>query len=227
MKKKLYVLVVSISFIGLFLFLSQKIVVKAVECSNQFGPCSQEVQDMANAKINESYFSSKKSLGKALSESTRIDNYSIRFRLPSTLIVDIVEKKAEVALKFSEEQFLLFDRKGNLVGKTTNTELPKIEVFEVPSEDGLKFSVELFLSLFKYYDVSSAELTKFSIASNVKGVRVIFPLEGDIDILLGAMEVSLLQLNQAHENSTINSAGNYNLIDLRYKNPVIAKHEQN
>ena len=47
------------------------------------------------------------------------------------------------------------------------------------------------------------------------GVKVIFPLEGDIDVLLGSLRLILSQLNNDEREIRIGS------IDLRFENPVL------
>lgn len=225
MNKRLFYVALMSTVIVIFWALSKKIVVVSANCQSQYGPCSEEVKNMVEERIDESYIDAKGSLGKALSESSRIERYHIRFQIPSEMLVEVVEKKAEIALKFTEERYFTFDRKGNLVAETGSTQLPTVDVLEAPSDSTIKYAVEMFWNLFKYYDVSYAKLDKYSLKANVRGAEVIFPLEGDLDILFGSLEVLLLQLNRTNENPTINSAGKYSIIDLRYKNPVISKYE--
>lgn len=221
MKKKVYTFLTLILIFVILFFLSQKIKVVAAKCESQFGPCSDEVSTIVNGEVGNSFFTAKRDLGKALSDSSRVENYIIRFNLPDTLLVEVVEKKAEAALKFAEDRYFLFDSEGNVVAETTETALPTLEVIDVPSDPSVQFAIKLFLDLFKYYDVTSGKIDKFSLTTNIRGADVIFPITGDVDLIFGSLEVSLLQLNRVRENSTISEAGILTTIDLRYKNPVI------
>lgn len=221
MKKKVYLLILIFVFIAAGFLMTRRVKVASAECESQFGPCSEEVRNIVSDEIGDSFFSAKKDLGKRLSESSRVEKYNIRFDLPESLVVEVVEKKPEVAFKFAEDRYFLFDISGNSLGEVSQTALPLIEVRDVPSDADISYAAKLFTELFKYYDVSSGILDKFGLTVKVRNVDIVFPLEGDVDVLFGAMEVVLLQLNRSRENPTIDSAGNFTTIDLRYKNPVI------
>lgn len=221
MKKNIYILVLILVLIAAGFVVTRRVKVVNAKCESQFGPCSEEVKNIVSEEVGDSFFSAKKDLGRRLSESSRVEKYNIRFDLPESLVVEVVEKKPEVALKFAEDRYFLFDESGNSLGEVQKTALPLIEVRDVPSDADISNVVKLFIELFKYYDVSTGTLDKFGLTVKVRNVDVIFPLEGEIDVLFGAMEVVLLQLNRSRENPTIDSAGNLTTIDLRYKNPVI------
>lgn len=223
-KRLLYAIIISFVIL-LFLTISKKIVVASTSCESQFGPCSEEIEDIIDRSIGQSYIDAKGSLGKALSESSRIEKYAVKFKVPSIVVVRVVEKKAEIALKFADHRYLTVDRKGNLIAEVDSTQLPTIEVTDTPNDHQIAYASDMFWNLFSYYGVTYAKLDKYSLRASVRGAGVIFPLEGDLDIIFGSLEVLLLQLNRVNENPTINSVGKYSIIDLRYKNPVISKNE--
>ena len=225
MKKKITLLLVSIfSFFGIFYLVSNKVRVEAVACESQFGICSQGVSDLVLKYRGESYFAAKKALSEELSENSRVEQYQIRFGLPDELLVEVVEKKPEVALQFGENKFFIFDKEGNVVGEVAETQLPRAVVVGVPTDNGVVFAVKLFRELFKYYNVETGTLDEFGLTASIRGTNVHFPLSGDVDVLLGSAEVALLQLPKLADNSTIsaNTVNSY-AVDLRYKNPVISK----
>lgn len=225
MKKRIFIVLLLLAVTtGAFFFVSQKIKISYVECKNEADDCSPEVNAVVNPFIGKSYFSAKRDLSRVLSQNTGLTYFRVSFSLPSTLKVEVVEKKPEIALKFSENRFFLFDKKGGLVRETESTNLPVIEVRETPNASAVHFSVVLFHDLLEYYNAKNATLNKYGLTATVNGdVEATFPLAGDMDVLLGTLEVVLLQLNELRETPTImgNHTGKTYAVDLRYKNPVV------
>jgi len=210
-------------FFGLLLFLTNQIRVLEAECISQFGACNPELSKVVERYKDESYFYSKRALSSELSNSTRVDYYHIKFSFPGKMIAELIEKKPEVALKFGDKNFYTFDKEANVVAVVEETQLPVATVTFLPSDKSTRFAALLFSDLFKYYQVHEATVTEFGLTVEIRGAEITFPLSGDIDVLLGSMEVALLQLPKLSENSTIiKEAGKIYTIDLRYKNPVIA-----
>lgn len=218
MKKKAVLLLLAIAFgVGMFYFLSRKVVIASSTCSSQKGGCTEEIENLLSSQIGKNYFSARGFLVDRLNDSTRVESYNLRFIFPSTINLEIIEKEAVVALAFAPEQVFTFDERGNVLGEVTQTNLPTVKVVEGLSDKPIKFAAQLFVDLNKYYNVNSAELSKFGLKTNISGTEVIFPVEGDIDVLLGSLEV-VLQLKP--------STGKIYTVDLRYKNPVIKENEQ-
>jgi cell division septal protein FtsQ len=225
MRKKIFSVVVSVlSIFGVLYFISSKAVIKETVCESQFGSCSEAISDLVDGYKGESYFSAKKVLAQELSVSSRIDNYEIRFNVPDKLVVEVVEKKPEVALKFGEGKYFLFDKEGNMVAEASETQLPLLTVESTPNDSAIAFAVKIFRDLFKYYDVREGKLAEFGLTASIRGIDMTFPLSGDVDVLLGSAEVALLQLPKLSENLTISAKTiNSYAVDLRYKNPVISQ----
>jgi cell division septal protein FtsQ len=216
MKKKatLYVFGVIIA-IGLFLFVQKRIKVNEVRCLG----CSSEIASLVDEKKGTSYFEAKRSLSSSFKENRRVNTYKIKYIMPSTLQVELVEKKEELALKFADDRYFLFDQNAVLLGEATETRLPTIQILELPRNDHMVNGLKLFSQLKKHYGVTNAKMDKFGLSVSLREAKeVVFPLEGDIDVVLGSLEVVLLQLNRVTQNHTI-------VVDLRYKNPVVSSYE--
>ncbi|OGM33254.1 hypothetical protein A2803_00185 [Candidatus Woesebacteria bacterium RIFCSPHIGHO2_01_FULL_44_21] len=225
MKKKIFLLIPIFILVGVIVYGFRQIRVADVTCTTQNGMCPSEIQSMVDASKGKSYFDAKNELASTLAESMRIARYTIRFNLPSTLAVEITERKPEIAAKFGENTYFLFDKDGVSLGEVSSTELPIITVFSVPRGERVNFAVRLARDLVKYYSAGELKMDKYGLYAKVKnGVEVVFPLEGDLDVLLGSLEVTLSQLNRGREDSTIGlTAGKIHKVDLRYKNPVISQ----
>jgi len=71
-------------------------------------------------------------------------------------------------------------------------------------------------SLYTFYSVDKGATTGDGFfIDNIRSKKVIFPLNGDKDLLLGSMNLIFSRLPSLKEASTIET------IDLRYKNPVL------
>ena len=78
------------------------------------------------------------------------------------------------------------------------------------------FALELIQGIWQMYQVGLGELKDDGLVVELPGrITVIFPKEGDKDILLG--EVRLVY----GKVENIDTLGKYSQIDLRFKNPVL------
>ncbi len=214
-----------LSLFGLsFIYFLRRVKVVNILCTSQFGDCPAEIDDFLEDFKGQSYFDSKRALSSAFSQNPRIAYYRIRFNLPDVMAVEITERNPELAAKFGENNFFIFDKEGVSLGQVKESSLSTVTVYELPREKLFRFAIVLAREIFKYYGATNVAVDKHGLYAQVKNVEVVFPLEGDIDVLLGSLEVSLLQLNERSKNSTIILAAGKNYkVDLRYKNPVVSQ----
>lgn len=223
MKKKFFTLFCFSLLLCLVVFLAGKFFrISTVECVSE-KPCSQEILKLLDAGKGKNYLQAKKDLGYVLSRQPKIKTYKLKYKLPSMLFVEVAERTGVVALKFAEDRYLVFDRDGSLLGEQAATELPFATVLGLASQKEMLFGVKLLNELATYYGIHEAKIDNHGLYVVLQGKgEISFPLVGDIDVVLGSLEVVLLQLNQTSQNHTIISeAGNDIRIDLRYKNPVV------
>ncbi|PIP57575.1 hypothetical protein COX03_02320 [Candidatus Woesebacteria bacterium CG22_combo_CG10-13_8_21_14_all_39_10] len=200
-----------------FLVFPRIVRVRVVECYNQYGLCSSDFMAKVNLASGKSINDAKKMVAEEFKNTKLIDNYSFRFKLPATLRIDILLKKPKYALlNKNTNEIAVLDNKGTVLEKTDKTNLPYVvtgdnlpNVGEVV-ESKKTFALELLYSIYYLYQVKSGEIVKDSLELSIpKEGKIIFPLEGERDILLGSMKLILSR------------AGKFKEIDLRYKNPVI------
>jgi len=204
-----------------FLVLPRLIKVKKIECYNQYGLCSNEFLTKVNPVLNGSFDTAKKKITEEFKNTKLIDNYSFKFKLPATLRVDLVLKKPKYALhNKSTNEVAVLDGKGLVLEKVENTNLPYVVTDDnLPNvgeilESKKTFALEIIYGIYYLYQVKSGEIVSNSLEVKIPEVgKIIFPLEGERDILLGSMKLILSR------------AGKFKEIDLRYKNPVIRYYE--
>ena len=190
--------------------------INRIECVSQYGPCNDEITKELELK-KRIY---KRNIGKYIDEKlrgeSRISSYGYYFKFPFSEKVSIIEKKAQVALKFSDDDnYYLYTSEGEKVNSSQKTETPVINVAGSIKDNDLKFATELAYELFKDYDIKEIKLENDKIEFNYHNYGIIFPVKGDMDVLLGSFELVLSWLNSSSQDLKIN------LVDFRYKNPIV------
>lgn len=191
--------------------------VRVVECYNQYGLCSNELLVKVNAISGDSINIAERKITEEFKNTKLIDSYSFRFKLPSTLRIDLILKKPKYALvEKNTNQAVILDGNGLVLEKVEKTNLPYVVISDsLPNigetvESKKTFALELVYGIYYLYQVKSGEIVNDSLEVNISDAgKVIFPLMGERDILLGSMKLILSR------------AGKFKEIDLRYKNPVI------
>ncbi len=215
-------LVIVVLVISPFYIAPRIIKIGEIKCQSQFGPCNINVEASVNEveKRNRSLYEAKRELQNILADDILVSDYSFQFKLPNTLEVNLLERKPKYAVRQKEtNSFALIDSDGYVIYFQETTTLPVLIVSEAPpnvgsivSEKNL-FSLELLYNLFSSYQIRTGIVENESLVIELnQGPRVIFPLEGDREVLLGSLRLILSRLNDSGQVSTI---------DLRFKNPII------
>lgn len=197
-------------------------------CKTQYGECSQDINLKVQSVNGQPIKQVTKLISERLKDEAKIESFKTVYHPLNTFQVDIIQKKAEVAIKEIDTlEYLLFSSDGNIVEKSTSTVLPKVILedssYKSDSPES-RFASKLLIELYKYYSIDTITMIDGSLVGWFDAkLKLTFPLEGDIDVLLGSLELLLFQLNQSLQNSKIEDVRNFKVtsIDLRYKNPVI------
>lgn len=205
--------------------------VSEINCQSQFGPCSQGLKEAIGsiAQEGKSLSETKSSLTSLLKNDILVNDFSFQFKLPSSLEVNLLERKPQFALKHENESILaLVDEEGYVIALQKSLTLPRLIISEpLPgvgeriSEKNL-FALELLFDMFSFYQVRVGKLGNENLVIELpQGPRVIFPLDGDRKVLLGSLRLVLGKLNSEVQDSKIEDIAGVNTIDLRFKNPII------
>lgn len=191
--------------------------IQRVKCYSQYGICEEEIFLLFGNLSGQSLRDAKINIKEKLKQNLLVEKFALTFRLPGTLRVDVILKKAKFALvKKDSPGAVLLDKDGNVLQKSAKTNLPQVmttgslpAVGEKVAPEKL-FALNLVYSLNFYYQVNSGEITKEGLVVKLsQGSEVIFPLAGDKEILLASLKLILSRPEGAK------------LIDLRFKNPII------
>jgi len=222
----LYPLLLLIILSGLIFGVPRLIKIKEITCKSQFGPCPNQILEVLSQATARDIQSSKKQLHALLKNNPLIDKYSLAFKIPAKIEVNLVTRKPYYALR-NQGKYYLITKNGLVMAISQNSSLPFIEI-DQDFNIGEKINTETLYALKIVSDVNSLyqiNSSKFDSAGLLvelaSGTKAIFPLEGDIKVLVGAFRMLYEQLNMSYEKFRIEKDVSKILIDLRYKNPVI------
>ncbi len=233
--KKSY-LVVTLLFVIIILFvlilfaLPRLIKIDTVTCTNQYSECSASILGEIKDVDQLSFFHTKKRIEDILLEAATVEDYMIAFKLPSQIEIRLVEKKAKFAVRVGDDlRIALVSGSGEVISFSESTNLPLVVVDrQFPNlggkvDDSLLFGLEIMSDVFFTHSVHTGRIEMNSLVIELNTpIKVIFPLEGDRELLLGSLNLIVDKLNHLEDEFGITD-GNINpkVIDLRYKNPVI------
>jgi len=225
------ILIIVSTIVGVFGLLLAKVKVGSVSCLSQIGTCNSETLFRIDNVKGHDIITTKKILASELLKDIFVEEYAIRYRIPNSYQVSLVEREPKYILKSSKNSWsAIVDKNGIVLSLGEKaTEYPAILTDADLLNPGEKvddtkfFALNIAYSLFTYYNVTKtgiiiADGVVFELAD---GMKVIFPLAGDREALLGSLALVLNRLNNADRNFTIDGKTSFSELDLRYKNPIL------
>ncbi|KKQ95632.1 MAG: hypothetical protein UV74_C0013G0265 [Candidatus Woesebacteria bacterium GW2011_GWB1_43_14] len=191
--------------------------IREIECVSQYGLCPSAVNAQLDSYVGLNIRDAKKRIYEYIGKEGSIKGGKVAYKAPFQLVVYITEKKPGVALFMEGQDYIIVDPEGSVIGTSPTTDLPKLSITQTGyTKDQLEFASNLYYEFSRLHPIEFSELgDKDMIVKIAGGVKVIFPLEGDIDVLLGSLRLILSQLNNDEREIRIGS------IDLRFENPVL------
>jgi hypothetical protein len=220
--------IIALSFlVGLVVVAPRLILIKHISCQSQYGNCFNNLEEKFKVAEGKNLREAKKEIEDILKNDLSLSDYSTQFKIPDTLKISLLEDKPKFALKsLSNNVYGLVNENGLVLKIEDNSSLPYVEIegtFPNVGEKVLEkefFALKTILGLYSLYQIDKGKIQNESLLVELKnGIKVIFPLEGDKDVLLGALRVILNRLNEDAKESKINKV--VYEIDLRFKNPVL------
>jgi hypothetical protein len=213
MVKKITI-IVSVILVLLFLILLPFLIKVQIECISQDGPCPDEVNARLEVLKAKSLFSARSGISKTLKKDPMVTEFSTQFKLPNVLLVSIIAKKPIFAIKDRVSgKYYLISKDGVILSTTDSSNLPTVE------QDGSTpnlFALNVVLGVYQMYQVLYGVITNDTLVVDMKdGFRVIFPLEGDTQVLLGSLRLIYTKIE------TSGNPNGYKQVDLRFVNPVL------
>ncbi len=228
--KNFCLIVLVFLLVGLLLYIPRKIVIKNIVCTNQYGECGERVLGIVAGHNGQTLSIAKRQIKSDLSEGLVKKDIVFRYQYPSTLLVSVYETQPEFALSNNEaNDFRLVDNEGNVLSVAEQVSLPFAKVnSDLPSvgdrlDQKYLFALRILRDLAKTYDLPSGTLANDGLLIDLpSGIAVLFPLEGDRDVLLGSFVLIMNQLNRVKSSSTMDKVSLVGkTLDLRFKDPII------
>lgn len=206
-------------------FIYRLIKINKIVCTTQYGACSDELINAMNLTLGRDLKFSKNYLNSILKNDISINDYLIQYKITDRLDVDINLKKPKYVVVGLNNINYLVDKSGLVVAITNDTNLPKIVFSDASLQVGteinsnIKFATELIDYLVYLFSINEIKNEEGGlVAFSKEGKKIIFPLEGDVKILIGSLRLIFSRLNDETEGIRMNEIRE---IDLRYNNPVL------
>ena len=227
--KSFFIILISISPLLMAIIFPKAVKIKYIKCENQYGQCSEELLERLNTAVGMNLYEARTQISKFVKEDSTISNYSIQYKLPNRLIVSILDKNPKFAVSNKKNGIVaLIDAKGEVIGFAKDTNLPGVEIgTKMPNvgsvvDRNILFAAKIVYGVRLSNYVSRAELKDNGLFITLdEGSRVIFPLDGDYEVLLGSFNLLLSRLNLITKDTKIDNTENISEIDLRFNNPVL------
>lgn len=219
--KNLIIIVGIMACVGFLLILPLIIKVKIV-CTSQYGTCPDSIESGVTNKTPLSLYQSQNKINKFLKSQFMVAAFSTQIKLPDILIVNIIIKKPSFILKNETGLEISVGQDGKVLGSTKDSTLPEVDVTGNLKKDGETidqeqlFALNLISGVNEMYQVRVGQIQDNTLVVELPmGIRVIFPLNGDSQVLLGSLRLIYSKIESENQNTR------YSEIDLRFKNPVL------
>jgi len=214
--------VLSILLIVIFTFfipsaIKKLVRINKIECVSQFGSCSYNF-------LTGDYGFVKRQIEDTLRNNIEVNSYLIQYKIPSTVRVDLVLKRPKYSVKNSSGVYYILDKDGVVIKVSNQSDLLNID-HDVDHEIGDKVSNEV---LFALKLISKVQVINGILVSKIEnniliielnnGIKIMLPLEGDIDVLAGSLRLIFSRLNEGSQGIRIEDVSE---IDLRFKNVIL------
>lgn len=216
----------------LFIFFTPTVILKTIKiekvnCQTQYGNCSDELNSLLNLTVTRDLKFSREYIADVLVNDLSVNDFLIKYRMPSTIDVELNLKKPTTAIKDVNGLYYLVDKEGLIVAVTDETNLPYLSSQETEYKVGSQlsakneFAVNIYQYLIYLFSIKEAKIEQDRlVALTDEGVKVIFPLEGEAKVLIGSLRLIFSRLNDGAEGIRMNDISE---IDLRYKNAILRK----
>lgn len=197
----------------------------SISCSDQFGECNANLNSELSILLGKDIIDAKADIEKILEDKVYIKSYSIYYNFPDRLEINIIIRKPKYSI-FNRENYMMIDNEGTILELKDSSALPTIfhenrflNVGEQVTSNEL-FSLELLYDIESIYKIQKAVYNKNKLdLTMIDGRTVILPVEGDKKVLIGSLVLIIDSLNNTEFKSE--NVENVQIIDLRFKNPVL------
>ncbi|HLD91880.1 MAG TPA: hypothetical protein VI795_00625 [Patescibacteria group bacterium] len=197
--------------------------INKIECISQYGDCNGVLDN--NLSVVGSYKDTKENIEQILKHNIKVKSYVMQYKIPSTLEIEIDLKKPKFAIKNKDSRYYLIDEDKLILEISNESNLPVLVSSDFNKNIGDEvddihlFALKIIEKNAWLYSVKTGVLENNELKITLKeGVIVHFPLEGDIDELIGSLRLIFSRLNDEGEGIRMEDIRE---IDLRFNNAVL------
>lgn len=212
-----------------FFLLPRIIKIEKITCMSQYGPCGEDLQlklsDLKGLTLKET----NRKIRNILDDNVIIEEYLSQYKFPQSVSINLIITKTLYALKNKDEdKVVLIDSGGVVVSKANTSNLPTlITPADLPAtgkkvDEQILFALDVLYDMKSSYQVNEGVIIDGYLSLDLEsGQKVLFPLTGDREVLIGSLSLILSRLNRKEEESRIEEIQEIKIIDLRFKNPIL------
>jgi len=207
-------------------YIPKLVPINEVNCFSQYGNCSETLKKNLENVDKKNLYNTKKEISSELRNNLMVSDYSLQYRIPYAIIVRVLEKTPIYSMTDSSNaKYMQIDKRGLVLSESNSTNLPFIiSDSTLPLQGTSVGADELFaLSIIRVihpgFNVKVARIENNTLIVELDaGLKILFPVEGDKDALVGSM---FLIMSKIKAGSDIMNLIGVKEIDLRYKNPIL------
>ena len=224
--KKIAPLLVLLIIFAFFYFIPRTLKISEIKCKSQFGGCIIGLEEKIKKYQGQSYYFSKKNINEVLSNDPNVFQFSTQLKFPNQLLVTLILEKPKYAIK-NRQGFVLINKENLVISIAESNLLPTISYESAESlynvGDSISsndlFALNLLRSMNYLYQIKEGKVQDGSFIVKLdKGPTILFPLEGDSEVLIGSARLLISRLIDESGDFRIDNIAE---VDLRFKNPVL------
>jgi hypothetical protein len=201
--------------------------VKEVICVSQFYACNESLRNKIDSINKGSLIQTRRNLIGLLKDEASVKSFSFQYQLDGKLILHINEREVKYCITNNGSSYYA-DELGKVI-KIDNA-IGVNCVQNTKSKYKIKDSLnnEDLISEQIYYRLRSLDTVQSGFIEDKKfvieyrdGIKLIFPLEGQANVLIGRAYYTISQFGKINEYIIGNGFGGITEVDFRYNNPVI------
>lgn len=210
------------------------VLLSSIECTSQFGPCGDDLNQYLAEYKKQPIFDAKGKLSAELSNNPSISKFAVRVKLPDKLDVSVIQKKAVYGILGPHGDTALADSSGKILSYKEDSLLPHLKIQSQPPsvgenvDDQTMFGLKLLSYMNSIYQTREGSLDDNGVYFELKnGPKIVFPSDGEAKELVGGVVLIINELNkQQHESrmkegQDLSNCGSACTVDLRFRNPVV------
>lgn len=201
--------------------------IKAIDCVSQFTKCNDNISSALINVEKGNIITTRRNIVKVISQNPLIKKYWVQLNLNGKYIVMVEERVPKYCVESNAGKYVT-DSEGLVIKINDNGNIRCIQSVEDEYKLGDRLSVRDYFNETLLYkirniaDIGYAYLEQNNLVVEYKGnIKLIFPKEGDADLLAGKAYYTVSQFDNIEEY--IIEIGNYSIseIDFRFNDPVV------